>query len=195
MHSIKRWVWLAVITQFILIYPVLVPESFASSIIQSAYQVIQDEGSSLTRFNTLNFTGAGVTCTNGTGKTVCDIPSASATQQHNITFVINGGGTAITTGALGSFPTAAYSCTINRTDISADQSGSITVDIWKKAGAIPASGDKISASAPVTLSSAQLNQNGSISGWTTTVTSGDVFGGTVASAATVQSVTVQIWCQ
>jgi hypothetical protein len=116
-------------------------------------------------------------------------------QQRSISFVIDGAGVAIATGALGSFPTAAYACTINRTDISADVAGSITVDIWKAAGAIPTGANKISASAPVTLSAQQLNQNGSISGWTTGVSSGDVFGGTVASASTVTRVTVQIWCQ
>jgi hypothetical protein len=116
-------------------------------------------------------------------------------QQHVITVSLDGGGVAIATGDVGIFPTVAFACTINRIDISADQSGSITVDVWKRAGAIPAGANKISASAPLTLSSAQLSQNGSISGWTTSVASGDVFGFTVVTAATVQKVTGQIWCQ
>jgi hypothetical protein len=116
------------------------------------------------------------------------------TSLHVITFAINGGGSAITTGALGVFPTADYACTINRYDVSGTPSGSITVDIWKAAGAIPTSSDKISASAPVTLSSTTLNQNGSLAGWSKTVTAGDVFGGTIASASAVTAVTVQIWC-
>lgn len=162
------------------------------------YNQIQNAaGTNLVSRSILKCTGV-VTCQDlanaASGITTLNVDAGSG-QQHVITFVISGGGTAIVTGGLASFPTADFTCTINRTDISADQSGSITVDIWKKAGAIPGSGDKISASAPVTLSSAQLNQNGSISGWTTAVTTGDVFGGTVASAATVQAVTVQIWCQ
>jgi len=119
----------------------------------------------------------------------------TATVQHAIPFVIDGGGSAITTGALKDFPTAAFSCTINRIDISADQAGSITIDIWKAAGAIPTSANKISASAPLTLSSAQLNQNGSLTGWTTSVSVGDVFGFNVATASTVTHVVGQIWCQ
>ena len=102
---------------------------------------------------------------------------------------------ALATGDIKYYPTVDFSCTINRIDISSDQSGSLTVDVWKKAGAIPTSGDKISASAPLTLSSAQLAQNGSISGWTTSVTSGDVFGFSVASATTVTKAVGQIWCQ
>ncbi len=117
-------------------------------------------------------------------------------QQHvAFSFVIDGGGSPITTGALGLFPTAAFTCTINRIDVSADVAGIITVDIWKKAGAIPAAADKISASAPATLASAQLSQNGSLTGWGTAVVSGDVFGGTIVTASTVTRVTVQIWCR
>lgn len=114
---------------------------------------------------------------------------------HSITFVIDGGGSPILTGDLKDFPTANFACTISRIDISADVAGSITVDIWKRAGAIPTSAQKISASAPLTLSAAQLNQNGSLTGWTTAVAVGDVFGGTVATAATVTHVIGQIWCQ
>ncbi len=101
----------------------------------------------------------------------------------------------IATGAVGFFPTANFSCTITRAQVSGDVSGSLTVDVWKAAGAIPTSGNKISASAPVTLSSAQLNQASSLSGWTTAVTTGDVFGFSVATATTVTKATVQLWCQ
>jgi hypothetical protein len=121
--------------------------------------------------------------------------SAGAGGLHVVTFAIDGGGSAITTGDIKNYPTADYACTIIRIDISADQSGSITVDVWKAAGAIPTSGNKISASAPLTLSSAQLAQNGSLSGWTTAVAVGDVFGFNVATATTVTKAIGQIWCQ
>lgn len=144
--------------------------------------------------------GAGTTKWYTKAGALCSLSPAGAenctnAQLHSIVFTINGNGSAIATGDLKVFPTADFSCTINRYDVSADQSGSITVDIWKAAGAIPTSGNKISASAPVTLSSAQLSQNGSRTGWTNAVSAGDVFGATVATAATVQNVTVQIWCQ
>jgi hypothetical protein len=45
----------------------------AASVGSSAYALIQDEGSNLTRRSTLNFTGAGVTCSDGSGKTTCNI--------------------------------------------------------------------------------------------------------------------------
>jgi len=34
----------------------------ASNIVQSAYQIVQDEGISLTRRNTIDCVGAGITC-------------------------------------------------------------------------------------------------------------------------------------
>jgi hypothetical protein len=121
--------------------------------------------------------------------------SAGAGQLHSISFVIDGGGSTILTGDAKVYPTADFACTINRWDISADQSGSITVDVWKRATAIPTSAQKISASAPLTLSTAQLAQNGSLTGWTTAVSVGDVFGFSVATVTTVTRVTGQIWCQ
>jgi hypothetical protein len=124
-------------------------------------------------------------------------PSGNVTQQHVIAFAISGGGSVISTGDTHSYPTAAFSapCNITRIDASGQPTGSITVDIWKAAGAIPTSANKISASAPATLSGSQLNQNGSLAGWTTAVSSGDVFGASVATVSSVTSATVQIWCQ
>lgn len=44
-----------------------------SGIVQSAYSLIQDEGSNLTRRSTLNFAGSGVSCVDGSNKTTCTI--------------------------------------------------------------------------------------------------------------------------
>lgn len=146
--------------------------------------------------STTNIGGAGpgtqgqLWSSNGSGT-----PPSFISFPHSISFVIDGAGSVIATGDIKTYPTADFACTINRIDISADQSGSITVDVWKAAGAIPTSGDKISASAPLTLSSAQLAQNGSRTGWTTAVSVGDVFGFSVITVATVTRVVGQIWCQ
>lgn len=119
---------------------------------------------------------------------------SAANAPHVINFVIDGGGVVIAIGDTKVYPSVNYSCTINKVMITADQSGSITVDIWKANAAIPTSGNKISASAPVTLSTAQINQNSSIAGWTTSVSTNDVFGFSVATATTVTRVVGEIWC-
>jgi trimeric autotransporter adhesin len=131
----------------------------------------------------------------GAGSAPTDGGANPAAQLHVISFVIDGAGVAIVTGALKDFPTVDYACTINRIDIASDVSGSITVDVWKANAAIPVAGNKISASAPLTLSTAQLAQSGSLTGWTTNVSTNDVFGFSVASATTVTHVVGQIWCQ
>lgn len=51
--------------------------TWASGIAVSGYNRIQDEGSDLAQRLTLNFTGTGVTCSDGGGKTTCNIPGSS----------------------------------------------------------------------------------------------------------------------
>lgn len=46
----------------------------SSSNYDGGYLVVQDEGSNLTKRTTLDFTGAGVACTDTGSKTSCDIP-------------------------------------------------------------------------------------------------------------------------
>ena len=42
------------------------------------YNLVQDEGVDLTKRTTIDFTGAGVTCTDTGSKTSCDIPSGGS---------------------------------------------------------------------------------------------------------------------
>ena len=49
-----------------------------SSDFDGGYNVAQDEGVPLTKRTTIDFTGAGVTCTDTGSKTSCDIPSGGS---------------------------------------------------------------------------------------------------------------------
>jgi hypothetical protein len=111
----------------------------------------------------------------------------------SVTFVIDGGGSAITTGVKGDIEIP-FACTIEAVTLLADQSGSIVVDIWKDtyANYPPTSGDSITASAKPTISSAVKSQNTTLTGWTTSVTAGDTIRFNVDSATTVQRVTVSL---
>jgi len=111
----------------------------------------------------------------------------------DIEFVISGGSGAITTGQKGYLPID-FSCTIKQARLISDQSGSIVIDVWKKAGAVPTVSDTIDASALPTLSSAQLSTDTTLTGWTTSVTAGDIFGFNVNSATTVTQVTLALQC-
>jgi hypothetical protein len=112
----------------------------------------------------------------------------------NLRFVIDGGGSAITTGAKKVYLTVPYTCTITGWTLVADVSGSIVLDLWKDtyANFPPVVGDSITASAKPTLSSVQKNTSTTLTGWTTAVTAGDVIEVNVDSATTVTKVTLDL---
>jgi len=112
-------------------------------------------------------------------------------------FVIDGGGVAIGTGLKG-YLSVDFNCTIQQVELLADQSGSIVVDIWKVPYATfnpptrPVATDKITASAPPTISAAVKSQDATLTGWTTAIAAGDVLAFNVNSAATITRVTVAL---
>jgi len=111
----------------------------------------------------------------------------------SLTFVIDGGGSAISTGEKGHLEVP-FACTILQATLLADQSGSIVVDIWKDtyANFPPTDADSITASAPPTISSAQKSQDSMLSGWTTSIAAGDILAFNVDSAATITRCTVAL---
>jgi len=112
-------------------------------------------------------------------------------QQFTLVFTIEGGGSVPTTGDKG-YIEAPCSGTILRATIMADQSGSAVVDIKKStyAGFPPSS--SICAAAKPTLSSAQKNQDSTLTGWTTTFTSGDIFDFNLNSVTTCTRIQVSL---
>ena len=111
----------------------------------------------------------------------------------SINFIIDGGGSAITTGVKG-YIEIPFGMTITGVTMLADQSGSIVVDIWKDSYANypPVDADSITASAVPTITTATKSQDLTLTGWTTTVTAGDILGFNVDSITTVTRVTVAI---
>lgn len=112
-----------------------------------------------------------------------------------LSFVIDGGTSAITTGIKGDIEVP-YACTINRATALADQSGSIVVDIWKDtyANFPPTDTDSITASAPVTISAATKSQDSTLTGWTTSISDGDILRYNVDSASSITLVTISLKC-
>lgn len=113
---------------------------------------------------------------------------------------VDGGGSVPATGIKG-FVQVPYAGTITGWSIVADQSGSASFDIWKVAGTapptapvVPSSGNKISASAPAAISSAQSAAGGSsaISTWTTTVAAWDTFAFNLSSVTTATRITLEL---
>jgi hypothetical protein len=111
----------------------------------------------------------------------------------SLTFIIDGGGSEITTGIKGDI-TVPFACTITEWTLLADQSGSIVIDLWKDTYAnYPATvADTITASAKPTLSSVIKNQSSTLTGWTTTITAGDTIRFNVNSITTCTRVTLSL---
>ncbi len=117
----------------------------------------------------------------------CNIGSATST-------------TVITTGDTGCYgENGPFAGTINRVDVIGNAASlatcSITVDIWKANAAYPTSGNKISASAPATLTTAKVSTSGSLSGWGTSVAANDVWGATVATVTGCVYAQVKVYYQ
>ena len=118
---------------------------------------------------------------------------AANIKNASLTFIIDGGGSAITTGEKGHLEIP-FACTIQQVTMLADQVGSIVVDIWKNTyvNYPPTDVDSITASAPPTLSSAQKSQDSTLTGWTTAIAEGDILAFNVDSAATITRVTISL---
>jgi len=116
-------------------------------------------------------------------------------QAHTTGITIDGGSSVITTGIKGAiqipFDATIVSWTILSTDASIT-SGSIVVDIWKDALANypPTVADTITASAKPTLTTATSATSSTLTGWTTSVTAGDVLLFNVDSVTSVKRITL-----
>ena len=110
-----------------------------------------------------------------------------------LSFIIDGGGSAITTGQKGHLEVP-FDMTITGWTILADQSGSIVVDVWRDtyANFPPTVADTIAGTEKPTLATAQKNQDLSLTSWTLALKEGDILAFNVDSITTVTRVTISI---
>lgn len=104
---------------------------------------------------------------------------------------IDGGGSAITTGSKG-YIIVPQGMTITGWTIVADQSGSIVIDVKRSTYSGFPTTATIAGSEKPTLSSAQKNQDLTLTSFTTSIASGDIIEFVVDSAATVTRVNLVI---
>lgn len=105
----------------------------------------------------------------------------------NIVFDFDGGTTALTSGMKARIPVS-FSCTITEATLVSDTTGSIVLDVWKNtyANYPPTVADTITASAKPTLSSASKTTDATLTGWTKTITAGDIL---IANINSVSGIT------
>lgn len=128
-----------------------------------------------------------------------DLPTGTTTYNVNnayrdaIEFLIDGGGSAIGTGIHGDIEIP-WTAEILRGTVLCDQTGSITVDVWVDtfANYPPTNTESITASAPLTVTTAAASQDTTLTGWTTTLAAGSTMRFNVDSATTVTRCTVSL---
>jgi hypothetical protein len=111
-----------------------------------------------------------------------------------ITFIIDGGGETITTGIKGDLEIP-FACEIESWVALADQSGSIQVDIWKDtyANFAPTNDDSITGSSnEVKITTGLKNTDSTLTGWTTSISAGDILRFNVDSVTDIQRVTISL---
>jgi len=110
-----------------------------------------------------------------------------------VTLVVDGGGEAILAGEKGHLQIP-FPCTILEAHAYADQSGSIVVDVWKDtyANFPPTDADSITSATPITITDGTKVKDVALTGWTTTISAGDVLSYNVDSCATITRVTITL---
>jgi hypothetical protein len=88
--------------------------------------------------------------------------------------------------------TIPFNCTINEWTLQANVSGSIVIDIWKDtyANFPPTVADTITGSAKPTISASNKGNSSTLTGWTTTISAGDVLYFNVDSCSTITEATL-----
>jgi len=120
----------------------------------------------------------------------------TAIKTLTITFIIDGGGSAITPGQKGHLEIP-FACTLTAWTLVADQAGAIVIDVWKDtyanfpptdADAMPGAGKE-----PTIAATNQKAQDTDISDWTTVaIAAGDILAFNVDSCTTITRVTLSL---
>lgn len=112
--------------------------------------------------------------------------------ESTFTFVLDGGGVALTTGATIDLPDVPYPCVVNAWTITGDVSGSAVATISKATYANFPTFTAISGTEKPTLSSAQKNQDTSLTTWTTSLAKGDILRASLDSVATIKRLAISL---
>jgi len=124
---------------------------------------------------------------------VSDIP-AWVDDVHAIEFIIDGGGSAITTGVKG-FLEIPFKCEILQCSLLADVSGAIKIDIWEDAYANfpPTNDDTITGgNEPEIAASGVKDQDSTLTSWDKSLASGAIIAFNVDSCTTITRCTISL---
>lgn len=120
-------------------------------------------------------------------------PASGGAVRRQVTLIIDGAGSAITTGIKGYLSLPVSGTWMKWRVLSIDgaaTAGNIVIDVWQDtyANYPPTVLDTITAAAKPTLAGVNKNEDTTLTGWTTAFTAGDILGFNVDSASTVTKV-------
>lgn len=114
----------------------------------------------------------------------------------SITFIIDGGGSAITAPEEKGHLEIPFACTIQAWTLLADQAGAIKIDVWRKAYADfpPANADSLCGGhEPEIVATNQKAQDTDLGDWTSVaLVAGDILAFNVDSCTTIERVTISL---
>ncbi len=122
------------------------------------------------------------------------VKDAHHTDLSSLEFIIDGGGSAITTGEKGHLEVP-FACEIEQVSLLADQDGAIKIDIWSDTygNYPPADGDTIcGANEPEIAASGKKYQDATLTNWTTALAAGNILAFYVDSCAAITRVIVSL---
>ncbi len=132
--------------------------------------------------------------TNNTDVATTAYVDSANLKNREVIFGLDGGGSALTAGKIIYRANSPCAGTITGAYLVGSPSGSAVVDVWKIAAgsSLPTVTNTIDASDLPTLSSANVYTDTTLTGWTTTVTAGDMWAIKLNSASTVTSLNLII---
>jgi len=154
--------------------------------------VIKEDGTPLTQRAGLNF-GAGLLATDDAGNDETDVALDADILTSSLVVTLDASPDVLAVGSQAMIRVP-FACDIVRASAIAAQSGSVVVDVWKDSWANfpPTDADSITASAPITISSAQKVEDTTLTGWTLPLAEGDVLIFNIDSATTIQTLVVEL---
>ncbi len=110
-----------------------------------------------------------------------------------LAFIIDGGGEVITTGVKG-YLRVPFPCIVDRVTLTADQNGSIQVDIWKStyAGFPPTDANSIAGGNEPKITAGSKSEDATLTGWSKSLDEGDILAFNVDSVTTITKLTVNL---
>ena len=88
-----------------------------------------------------------------------------------------------------------WNATIVGWAVQADVTSTVTLDVWKASGAVPANANSITDSAKPGLTAAKNAYSTTLTGWTTSITAGDIIGWEVEANDNAHTIDLQIYVE